>query len=440
MRNSPNRKNRGQLRSLIVELLRCIAQINTLPPESRKKQDIITFKDKRLGYVVYHTVMEIGSLEDTWIVVDRDEPLWDAVVAQLSDLNPKVYSVGQINKMLIDFVWKFQSKGWQLSGILQEAETLMNSVKDADVFIRRAFFPIWGLVVNVSPFVVGDVNFISRAEHKKIDEILSKRESARNEPKIESLAFTKATGGDNYMIVQNGEDKVNRALNILRAFLYPIVPRAALKQMGIKGSFYSLFKDYFVEDAYNSKGKFYSIPKLVYSRHELSGTDNMVIDPYVKEMALDKNGFNKLNEFLTSSNASQLQKSLLRGADWLGEATKPDTLESKFIKIALAIDSMIGEESDIIPDKGMKARIAERSAFLLADEGKKREGIYVEIDGFIKKRGSLVHGRTVAVSQWETERFGTYVSVILKRLLLGTPAFNSIKGLDTWVRRMSFRG
>ena len=439
MSNSPSQKSKGQLRGLIVKLLRRIAQINTLPSESRKIQNIIQFKDKKLGYVVYHPVMETSSSEGTWILADRDEPLWDAVVAKLSDLNPKVYSARQLNKMLTDLVWKFQSKGWQLSGILQDAETLMNNVKDADIFTRRTFFPIWGLVVDVSPFVVGNVDFIPRTKHKKIDEELSKRESARNELEIESLAFTKATGGDDYMIVQNAEDKVNQALNILRAFLYPIVPRATLRQMGIMGSFYSLYKDYFVEGAYNSKGKFYSTPE-VYSGHELSGIHNMVISLYEKGILLNNNGFNTLNEFLTSSNASPLQKSLLRGAEWLGEATKPDTLESKFIKIALAIDSMIGEESDIIPDKGIKARITERSAFLLADVGKKRERIYIEIGGFIKKRNSLVHGSTVTVSQWETERFGTYVSAVLKRLLSGNPTFNSIKELDTWVRRMSFRG
>ena len=50
------------------------------------------------------------------------------------------------------------------------------------------------------------------------------------------------------MIVQNAEDKVNQALNILRAFLYPIVSRSSLRQMGIMGSSYSLWKDYFIED------------------------------------------------------------------------------------------------------------------------------------------------------------------------------------------------
>jgi hypothetical protein len=439
MSNSPRRESKDQLKRLIVKLLRGIAQINTLPPESRKIRDIIAFEDKKLGYVVRHVDLEASSSGGTWTLADRDRPLWDAVVAKLSDLNPKVYSASQLDKMLTDFVWKFHSKEWQLSGISQDAETLINNVKNADVFTSRAFIPIWGLFVDVSPFVVGDVSFIPRAEHRRIDEILSKRESARGGLKMESLASTKATGGDSDMIVQNAEDKVNQALNILRAFLYPIVPRPTLRQMGIMGSSHSIYKDYFVEGTDNSEGKSYSEP-IVYSGHELSGIDNMVITPYEKKMVLDKNGFNRLNEFLTSSNAPRLQKSLLRGAEWLGEATKPDTLESKFIKIALSVETMIGEESDIIPDKGMKARIAERSAFLLADVGEKREGIYIEISGFIGKRNSLVHGSTVTVSQWETERFGMYVSAILKRLLLGDPTFNSIKQLDTWVRRMSFRG
>lgn len=437
-----NPESKDELRKLIVKLLRWIAQINTLPPESKKIQDIIAFEDKRLGYVAYQTVMEISSSEGTWTLADRDEPLWDEVVAKLSDLNPKVYSTRKLNEMLTDFVWKFQSKGWRLSGILQDAEALISSVKDADVFARRIFLPIWGLFVDVSPFAVGDADFIPRAKHKKIDEELSKWESVRNEPelsRVKTLAVTKATGGDDYMIVQNAEDKVNQALNILRTFLYPIVPRATLKQMGIVGSFYSLYKDYFVEVTDTSKGKACSKPE-AYAGHELSGINNMVITPYVKEMVLDKSGFSKLTELLTSSNTSQLQRSLLRGAEWLGEATKPDTLESKFIKIALALDAMLGEASDIIPDKGIKARIAERSAFLLAHIGEKREGIYREIGGFVTKRNSLVHGRTVRVSQWEVERFGAYVFTVLKRLLLGDPTFNSIRELDTWVRRTSFRG
>ena len=438
-RSSPSK---DELRKLIIKLLRRIAQINTLPPESRKIQDIIAFEDKRLGYVAYQTVMEISSSEGTWILADRDEPLWDEVVAKLSDLNPKVYSARQLNKMLTNFVWKFQSKGWRLSGISQDAEAIIGSVKDAKISTRRVVLPIWGLFIKVSPFAVGDVDFIPRAKHKEIDTKLGKWESARNEPKlniVNTLAATKAAGGDDYMIVQNAEDKVNQALNILRAFLYPIVPRTTLRQMGIMGSFYSLLKAYFVEVIDASEGKAYSKSK-AYAGYELSGINNMVITPYVKEVVLDKSGFNKLNELLTSSNMSPLHRSLLRGAEWLGEATKPDTLESKFIKIALAVDAMIGEESDIIPDKGIKARIAERSAFLLADIGKKREGIYREIGGFVTKRNSLVHGSKVRVSQWEVERFGAYVFAILKRLLLGDPTFNSIKELDTWVRRTSFRG
>jgi len=77
------------------------------------------------------------------------------------------------------------------------------------------------------------------------------------------------------------------------------------------GSFYSLHKAYFVEVIDASEDKAYSKSK-AYAGYELSGINNMVITPYVKEVVLDKSGFNKLNELLTSSNTSQLQRSLLR--------------------------------------------------------------------------------------------------------------------------------
>ncbi len=162
---------------------------------------------------------------------------------------------------------------------------------------------------------------------------------------------------------------------------------------------------------------------------EPHGIRAVTINQYVTEVVLVKNGFDKLSKFLVSK-PSEFEQSLLRSVQWLGEATKPDTLESKFIKVALAVDAMLGEEaSDNIPDKGIKARIAERSAFLLATEGKWREKIYKEMGDSIGKRNKLAHGSAIRLSQWETERFGAYVYTILERLLSRDPTFKSTEEL-----------
>jgi len=410
-----------------------------LPKNSRKIHDIIAFEDEKNGYVAYSIELEVTGDEGSWVLVNRDKPLWNEIVARLCDLNPNTFSVKHVDRMVADFVGKFMLKEWKLSGIVKDAEALVNSIADGTGETKRVFLPIWGLVIDMPSFVVGDVEFTPRTKDVEIDERLRKHESARNKPEmsvVNTVAVTQTTGGDPYMIVQNAEAKVNQALNILRAFVYPTIADTAMKQIGIMGTFYMLPKLYFVESVSIGGGK----PSGKSSGGELSGISSVIIDQYVTEVVLAKSGFDKLSNFLVSET-SKFERSLLKGAEWLGEATKPDTLESKFIKVALAVDAMLGEEaSDNIPDKGIRARIAERSAFLLATEGKWRERIYDEMRNFIGKRNKLAHGSAIKLSQWETERFGAYTRTILERLLSRDPTFKSTEELAKWVQNASFRG
>lgn len=101
---------------------------------------------------------------------------------------------------------------------------------------------------------------------------------------------------------------------------------------------------------------------------------------------------------------------------------------------------MLGSESEGIPDKGKRARIAQRSAFLLATKGTKREEVYTDMSDYIKKRNELAHGSQLDLSQWETEKFGKYARRILTRLLLVDPPFKDMNDLDKWILQKSFQG
>lgn len=437
---SKAKSNLGELEKSIVKLIRRVAQINTLPDHSRDIPGIVTFEDLKGRHVAYSITRKVIGDKGSWVMVNRDKPLWNEIVARLCDLKPEVYSKRHVEGMLSAFVWKFQSKGWKLSGILKDAKTLISAIEDAKGETKKVSLPVWGLVIKVPSFVVGEVEFIPRTKDVVIDERLREYESARNEPKISvvnTIAVTQTTGGDPNMIVQNAEAKVNQALNIIRAFLYPSVPAADQKQIGIMGSFYTLSKLYFAESISIGGGK----PSGEFSGGELYGVTDFIIGEYVTKVLLSRRGFDKLNTFLTSSKISPFQRSLLRGAEWLGEATKPDTLESKFLKVAFAVDAILGEEkSDKLPDKGIRARIAERSAFLLGSQLKSRDQIYNEMRDFIDKRNKLAHGSKASVSEWELERFSAYGFAILERLLLSYPKFKSIEQLDVWVLHSSFRG
>lgn len=420
----------------IVRLYRCVAQINTLPPESRSIDDIVKFPDAERGVVLYQVVLESTGDEVSWVLTDRDKPLWDEVVRKLTDLNPKVVSSQKVDRALCNLTSQYSKRKWSLAGLAEDAEALINTIVSEEGETKRVLLPIWGLRTEVKHFVIGQVEFKARSACPEIEDDLARFESARHVPdwkQIHTIATT-LSSGDQYMLVQNAEMKVNQALNILRAFTQPIVQDPVFKQIGIMGTFGSSETLHWVEDSQTSANVVLKRPGQGYTS---SGLSDRVIDQYLTDYVLIDTGFYKMSNFLTSPH-SNFEAGLLRGAEWLGEATKPDTLESKFLKVAFAVDAMVGDESEDIPDKGQRARIAERSAFLLADKSVDRQRIYNEMSDFIRKRSKLAHGSKQQVSKWETERFGMYACGLLRALLQRGQNFKTVDQLAEWILQRSF--
>ncbi len=430
---------KDELQNLVNKLLQDIAQINNLFPDSWKIGDFITIEDKQLGTITFGVSRKIIGSDGCWILASRDEPLWNEVVAKLQEIKPNTVSAHYVEKELDNLVWKCRSAGWQFSGILKHIVELINGISDKKTESIKIYLPIYGLIVKVSSFTIGDVDFAPRNKYPELDEQLKELEDTikvqGSISKIQTIASTIATGGDHSIILENAEAKVNKALNIIRAFRYPIVTDYGLKQIGIMGTYYTLPKLYASEvDQGSQNGLSTELCEI-----SLSGVVDVVIDNYATQVMFKNVGFYKLSDLLISK-ISDFERSLLTGAELLGEATKPDTIEFKFLKVALAVDSMVGgEPSENIPDKGIRARIAERAAFLLADKDIDRRRIYDDIKRFILKRGRLAHGALEPVSQWETERFGRYARSILIKLLFHTPIFKDIDELAEWILQKSFQ-
>ncbi|MBC8275110.1 MAG: hypothetical protein H8E40_09100 [Chloroflexi bacterium] len=428
---SKKENQQHELQKLIVKLTQRVAQVNKLTPNQKQVGDVVVLGNKKQRHAGIMRKIGPGGSDSSWVLVDRDELLWDEVIAKLSDQSRGNVSLQGAEKKLDSLVWKYHSQKWQLSGIKQDVSALMDSIKNQKTNAGRVHLPIWGLVVKIPVFSIGNVKFVQRIDYPKIDEDLREMELANNEhpmDRIHTVALTETTGADVENIVQKAEIEVNRALNILRAFVYPIGPGGGMKQIGIMGTFYSLRELHLVEifDA-NTKAL------LSESSHTgWTGIQDVVIDDYMKLM-LTARGFYKLNGL----KDSPLGRRLWKGAEWLGEATKPDSLESKFLKVAFAVDAMVGEESpDHIPDKGVRARIAERSAFVMSNKYKTRRQVHDDINSYFLKRGALAHGVPKDISQWETEKFGSYARGILSTLLLNPPS----EDLREWALIESLKG
>ena len=433
---------RNELLKLINDLLCGIAQTNIASTAAKNVGDSFTWEAKKLGgkvidYVSRKTVDPTGS----WIIAASQEELWRDAIAKLRQLKSNTVSTHYVDKKLRDLIWEYKSKDWQLSQMAQDITSLIDSIYDAEVVVRKVFLPICGLVIRASSFIIGDVEFKPRIQCPNLDEDIKHLEEAQKTPqldKIQTIALTEATGVDDSMILENAETKVNRALNILRALKYPVVANAASKQLGIMGTYYPMQKLYTFEANHSGKEK---VSQEVSSGWSLSGFVDIVINEYDAKVHFVNIGLYTLGNWLVSTS-SNFERSLLRAAELLGEATKPDTLESKFLKVALAVDAMIGDEpSEKIPDKGLRARIAERSAFIMADKYEDRRKIYADISIFFQKRGKLAHGALAPLSEDETERFATYARTILILLLklIKYQPFKDTNDLADWALRKSFQ-
>ena len=438
MKNKVKEKE-NEFQSLIKKLLQNIAEINILFPDSRTMGDFVTVDNKQLGLIAFGISRRITSENASWILISRDEPLWNEVVAKLQDLRPNTFSTQYIEKELDNLVWKYRSAGWQVSDISTDVIELINGMSNKQIESIKLYIPIYGLIVKASSFKIGDVEFVPRFKYPKLDEQLKELEDTTKVQgsigKIHTIAITIASGCDFDMILQNAEGKVNKALNLLRAVRYPIVTDSLLKQIGIIGTYYTLPKLY----AFDASQVHQNSLSTELCDISLSGVVDIVIDDHAIQVMFENAGLNKLGDLLISAH-SPFERGLLRGAELLGEATKPDTIESKFLKVALAVDSMIGDEpSKDMTDKGVRARIAERSAFLLGNIYEDRRKVYDDMRRFIDKRGGLAHGAPETISQWETNKFGSYAIKILIKLLLQAPAFRTIDDLAEWTLRESFR-
>jgi len=431
-----DRQSQSELCQLIVSLFSHIAQINRLPSESRNTLNTVVFEDKKGQALSYNIVSSYTDGPGSWVVVDRDKPLWDEAVFKLQNLNRNTVSRRSVEQMLANLGYKYQTRAWKLSGIPQDVNRLITDIKSVEGAAMQVRFPIWGLMLNAPLLTVGNVEFEPIWKHSDIDIELKKLSPEQDTQLFRIHAIAIAEGkGDSDMIRENAETKANQALNILRAFTYEMVPDSGLKQMGIMGSYYALTRLHFTEEVKSASPNLRdALPSF-----QRSGLVNIAIDQY-RIQRFEEYGFNRLSEALRSSTATEIEKGLIRGAEWIGEATKPDTPHSKFLKVAFAIDAMIGDDASDIPDKGITARIAERSAFLLASRMRTRQQVYDNMRDFFNKRGKLAHGSTIEVTEEEIERFGGYARAILIQLLKWNPPFRKVKDLATWVQRKSLKG
>jgi hypothetical protein len=191
-------------------------------------------------------------------------------------------------------------------------------------------------------------------------------------------------------------------LTILRAVGFPVTTKPQL-QFGV------------VNDYALSQMRPYRIGHHI-ENYKLEGPSQFSwrTGPGIAPYNIRKNLLNKINRSTIAALQKLIEDEFLRptsaikdkfflGLHWLGEATKPDTPKSKFVKLTFSLEAFIGGEArndalNNLSTRGITATLAERGAFIAGKNPIDRQEIHDAIHKFYGSRSGIVHGGTKEIT------------------------------------------
>lgn len=420
-----------EIEQRISRLLSHIAKTNKLEEASGKGVGDFVTVDGNL----HRIVMVSGSSrvnENSYFLIDFDSEELSDICVELARTNPKIVAPLDVNGYLIELIQRMKKNGWSKRGINPEINRVIEHVKKHKGDEAEVTVPIWGLDLGDSLLIVGDVEFRPRPFPEDVEEEV--RHVDPDGIGVKAIAVTSSTG-DQATIFSNAEIKINQAINIIRAFSFPLVNNFILQEICFDGD-YRMLRSFGLLSNYTTMRK-----TGIYTSATLDVRMSGVIPLDIKrELAImNLTGFSELLKVINYTD--KFSKRIVKSVDWLGEATKPDVLPAKFIKTVFSIDSLIGADEKNIPDSGKRMRISERAAFLLGKNYKARKLVFDKINNIVQKRDEIAHGGSSAfITAVDVGEAGKYARALLQVLLLGEPKFKSTKQLAEWVRKQTLLG
>jgi hypothetical protein len=306
---------------------------------------------------------------------------------------------------------------------------------------RDIDIPLVGISVANSPLIIGKVAFHPITQIDREGEWWEKIQyNYSGQPEDDVISFGRINSPGDWEIGLDYADRIiQQTLLVIRAIVFPL-DEIDPSQFGVINEF-SLWT--------NRPIRLGKPDETV----RIDGSSNVItrlgrpIKPYNLETdLLNSIGDNTLkiidNLLVTEgvTNRSKMENKLLHGLRWIGEATKPDALPAKYLKLATALEFLIGGDTsdEFLATRGITATLAERAAFLLGEHGDHRREIDRDIKSYYGKRSKIVHGSGDTVLQEDFAKFGSLVRRVAFAICNKVSEFKTIDDLQRWVNSMKY--
>lgn len=429
-------KTREHLQSCLEQLVRKAAKLNrTIDARSETyvERRALVYRDSAgVEHELYRRV--VGGSGSSVVIGKPLGALFEECVVGLARMRPDAVSTDGAEEAIDELLLGFAQAGWSLDGQRKNVADLVADVAKRPCRVGEVAIPVWGLSQEIDELQVGKCVLVTQQRfaemHPKASDAVREGTADRKSTANSAVALVSVAGYDDFTQVRLARDETNRALNLLRALAYPVLGSVWIRQFGVAESGGSGSSYVFLDD---------SLKWGICAAGDFGG-------PGFRDFMLDRDmlagmnqaGLRAISSFIERPKRSY-ERALVMATRWMGEATKPDSMEGKLLKLCFALDAMLGDETDVVPDKGKKARISERAAFLLAATGSERLQVHSDIDRFLGMRNKLAHGSAHIVFDRDVTACMEYARRILETLVL-TKRFASVGELAKWVLRESMKG
>ena len=274
--------------------------------------------------------------------------------------------------------------------------------------------------LNLKTFKYLESKFNIKLGHQKL---LNERRSGLVKNNIRVLAVAKATAGETQKARSIALFKVESSLNILRLFDFT-------RYIGIQREFFTAFGP---EDIYYQNLR----TKAVGSSH--GGPPPARFFPYLVDrtklnLMRKKGKLKEFNKLLQGLVSTRLAKKIAMSIHWYGLAVKDKKEVDRFVKLIVALESLLLGRKDRLK----KQSLADRVAFILGRDRKTRKDMHELVDQMYSIRSEIVHEGKHDISEEDTLTLIALVRTLIFEMITISARMQSLKDIDKRIREIKF--
>lgn len=364
----------------------------------------------------------------------------DTVIKLITEHNPQISEFSIYQELLFGItkipVWWGSDEATDIESKYKKAVNDLLSYTAT----REIRIPIINLEVPSKPLKFGLVTFFRIKESDKKGKLWTSIQTiaGKDQDKVCSYAKIRCPG-DSQRAFEYANKVTSKTLNILRAIGLPIDSDINF-QFGLINEYIFFqtrpFEVKLIEESFDLRLK-QEIVRVVGRGVTICNLQKDILK--LMKPSLIKNLSSLLeNEF--DSLGGGIKRKFFLGLHWIGETTKPDTNESKFAKLAFALEAFIGGDAKDknLSTRGLTATLAERAAFIVGGNPHERKDIHDQIFSFYEIRSGIVHGGSKKITQNQLSDSGSLIRRIAWAMLIRLDDFNNIDDLQAWVLKQRY--